>query len=67
MIQIHPLYITDHNGKKIFVVLPIKDFKEMLERLEELEDIQMYDESKKSNDPSIPIEEAFQMIEENRK
>ncbi|MBK7010205.1 MAG: hypothetical protein IPN73_14820 [Saprospiraceae bacterium] len=67
MIQIHPQYITDHNGKKLSVVLPIKDFKDMLEKIEELEDIKLYDESKKSNDPSIPIEEAFQMIEENRK
>ena len=54
-------------GKKISVVLPIKDFKDMLEKIEELEDIKLYDESKKSNDPSIPIEEAFQMIEENRR
>lgn len=30
-----------------------------MEELEELEDIQLYDEAKKSNEPSLPIDEAF--------
>jgi PHD/YefM family antitoxin component YafN of YafNO toxin-antitoxin module len=67
MLTIHPQYITDNTGKKISVVLPMEDFKAIMEELEELEDIKLYDEAKKSNEPSIPIHDAFQMIEAKRK
>ena len=45
----------------------MKDFKAILEELEELEDIKLYDEAKKSDEASIPIEDAFKMIEAKRK
>lgn len=67
MITVNPQYITDKKGKKISVVLPLKDFKAIMEELEELEDIKLYDEAKKSNEPSIPINDAFKMIEAKRK
>lgn len=67
MLTVNPQYITDKTGKKISVVLPIKDFQDLMEELEELEDIKLYDEAKKSNEPSIPIDEAFTMIEAKRK
>ena len=67
MLTVHPQYITDDTGKKISVVLPIKDFKAIMEELEELEDINLYDEAKASGEPSIPIDKAFEMIEANRK
>jgi PHD/YefM family antitoxin component YafN of YafNO toxin-antitoxin module len=54
MLIINPQYITDNTGKKISVVLPMKDFKALMEELEELEDIKLYDE-------------AFKMIEAKRK
>ena len=49
MFTVHPQYITDNTGKKISVILPIKEFKTLLEELEELEDIRLYDESKNDN------------------
>jgi hypothetical protein len=67
MVTVHPQYITDKAGKKISVVLPIKDFNAIMEELEELEDIKLYDKAKKSNEPSIPINDAFKMIEAKRK
>jgi hypothetical protein len=67
MLTINPQYITDKTGKKISAVLPMKEFKTLLEELEELEDIRLYDEAKKSNEPSIPIDDAFKMIEAKRK
>ena len=66
MLTLNPHYITDNTGKKISVVLPIKDFKAIMEELEELEDIKLYDEAKKSDEVSIPIEDAFKMIEAER-
>ena len=67
MVSINPKFITDSAGKKISVVLPIKDYKAIMEELEELEDIRMFDVAKKSNEPSYPIEEAFKKIEGRRK
>jgi len=67
MVTIHPQYITDDTGKKISVVLPMKDFKAIMEELEELEDVRLFDEAKKSNEPSIPIDDAFKMIEAKRR
>ena len=62
-----PQYITDDSGKKISVVIPIKDFKAILEDLEEFEDIKLYDKAKKSKEPSIPLNEAFEIIVAKRK
>ncbi len=59
-------FVTDDNGKKLAVILPIKEYNKMLDDLEELEDIKLYDEAKKSNEPSIPIDKAFKMIEAKR-
>ena len=67
MLSIHPQYITNNTGKKLSVVLPIKDFKAIMEELEELEDIKLYDEAKKKDSGErIPMEEAFKMIEAKR-
>lgn len=47
MLTISPQYITDNAGKKISVVIPIKDFKAIMDELDELEDIKKFDEAKK--------------------
>lgn len=67
MLSINPQYITNKKGKRISVVLPIKDFEAIIEDLEDLEDIRLYDQAKKSNEPSVPIDQAFKMIEAKRK
>ncbi len=55
-------YITDSSGKKLAVILPIKDYEKMLEELEELEDIKMYDKVKALNEPSVPFEEYVKLV-----
>lgn len=60
-------YITDNRGNKVSVVLPIKDYEKMIEELEEYEDIRLYDEAMATNEPSIPIDQAFEMIVAKRK
>jgi hypothetical protein len=67
MLSIHPQYITDNSGKKISVVLPMKEFKTLLEELEELEDIRLYDESKKDKEPAVAKNKAMEMIKAERK
>ncbi len=49
------------------MVLSVKEFETMVEMLEEMEDVRLYDQVKKSEDPSIPIDEAFEMIKSLRK
>lgn len=66
MLEINPKYITDNKGKKIAVVIPIKDYKAIMEELEELYDIKLYDDATKANEPSVPIDKAFKMIEAKR-
>jgi PHD/YefM family antitoxin component YafN of YafNO toxin-antitoxin module len=43
-------FVTDDHGKKLAVILPIKDYQKMLEELEDLEDVRLYDEAKKEDD-----------------
>ncbi len=65
MLTVNPQYITDNTGRKISVVLPMNEFKNIMEELEDLEDLRLYDAAKMSNEPSIPIDEAFKIIEED--
>ncbi len=60
-------FLTDNHGKKLGVLLPIKEYSRMLEELEELEDIKLYDEVKVLNEPSIPVKEAFKRLDAKRK
>ena len=60
-------FITNNQGKKVGILLPIDEYNKMLERLEELEDIKAYDEAKANNEPTIPAEQAFKEIEAKRK
>lgn len=60
-------YITNDLGNKVAVILDVKDYQKMMRELEELDDIRLYDEAKASKEPSIPIDEAFKLIEAKRK
>ncbi len=66
MLTVHPQFITDKAGNKISVVLSVKEYEALMEELEELEDIRLYDEAKASNEPSIPIDEAFKLLDIKR-
>lgn len=67
MLTINPKYITDQAGNKISVVISVKEFEAMVEKIEELEDIKLYDQVKNSDESSLPIDEAFELIEALRK
>ncbi len=60
-------FVTNEKGKKVAVILPIEQYQKMIEELEEAEDIRMYDKAKAEGGESIPMEEAFMMIEKKRK
>jgi hypothetical protein len=59
-------FVTDDQGKKLAVILPIKEYQKMVDELEELEDIKLYDAAKKGKLEFIDAEDAFREIEKNR-
>jgi hypothetical protein len=67
MLTVNPQYITNSKGKKISVVIPVKEFTSILEELEELEDIKLYDAAKKRKQVFINADVAFKQIETKRK
>lgn len=68
MLTINPQYIKDEHGKNSLVVLTTKEFENLMEELEEIEDVRLYDEAKKNDTGErISMEEAFKMIEAERK
>jgi len=60
-------FLTDKKGKKTAVLISIKEYNKLMRDLEELEDIRLYDEAKLLNEPSVPIDDAFRIIEAKRK
>ena len=51
----HPQYITDEQGNRVSVVLPIQQWQKMLDDLEELDDIHQYDEVKARKESTISV------------
>jgi hypothetical protein len=66
MVDLHPHFITDTDGKRISVVLSIREYEAILEELEDQEDVRLFDNAKKENDPSYPLEEAIRLIQSDR-
>jgi PHD/YefM family antitoxin component YafN of YafNO toxin-antitoxin module len=50
-------FITDEKGKKVSVILSVKEYERMLEELEELEDIRAYDKVKAASETNEPLED----------
>jgi hypothetical protein len=57
-------FITDKNGRKIAVRLPIKRYEKLIADSEELDEIKEYRKAKAQKGDRIPFEQAFKEIEE---
>ena len=53
--SLHPQYITDEQGKRVSVVLPIQQWQQVLQELEELDDIRLYDDVKSRKEPTMSL------------
>jgi hypothetical protein len=60
------IYITDESGKKISVVVPLKDYNKLIEAWEELADIKAYDAAKSKKSDPVQAQIAFEEIENYR-
>ena len=54
-------YMTDERGNKTAVVLPLKEYQEMIEALEELDDIREFDRLQDTEE-FVPWEEVKKNI-----
>ena len=60
-------FITDNQGQKIAVILPMKDYEKMMAELDEYECIKAYDKAKARKPEFMPAAEMFKAVEEKRK
>lgn len=60
-------FLTDENGNKISIVIPIEEYKRILEDLEELEDIRLFDEVKAKNEKSILFDQYLKLRQKKKK
>ncbi len=56
-------YVTDTEGKALYVQVPVKEYDRLLAAAEELADIVAYKNAKKNAGKAVPFEEAFREIE----
>ena len=59
-------FITDDAGKKVAVIVPVKDYEKMLDDLDELETLKAYDAIKAGKTEFLPAANVFQNIEKSR-
>ena len=59
-------FITDKNGRKIAVQVPIKTYRKLLSDSEELEEIKEYRKAKANKSEAIPFEQAFREIDDTK-
>lgn len=62
-----PQYITDSEGKKVSVIIPIEWHDRLLDALEELEDIRLYDSVKSRNEKTISFDDYLKKRKAARK
>ena len=53
-------YTTDSKSQPPFAVIPAREHHGLWDQLS---DVQLYDEAKRVREPSLPMEEAFRLIE----
>jgi len=66
MRKVKEKYVVNEKGKRVGVLLDVKDYQRLLKELEELESIRAFDAAKASGDEAIPLKEALAEIEQER-
>lgn len=60
-------FITDKKGNKISVVVPLKEYEQILEQLDELACIRAYDKAKSKKQQFVPLKKALSQVEKAHK
>ena len=61
------MVVTDEKGKKVGVLVPIKDYEKMMRALEDAADERAYQKAMRRKEPTIPLREAIKLRKEKRK
>jgi len=60
MPELHPEYVTDANGQRTAVILPISEYEELLEDLHDLAVL-----AERRDEPSVAHEEVVAMLKQD--
>lgn len=60
-------FVTDNKGKKVAVLISIKEYQKILEDLDEINCIKAYDKAKSRNSEFIEASIMFKSIERKKK
>jgi hypothetical protein len=60
-------FLTNEKGEKLSVVIEIEEYEKLLEELEDAEALREYREAKASGEKAVPLDQALDEIERNRK
>jgi PHD/YefM family antitoxin component YafN of YafNO toxin-antitoxin module len=58
---VKPQYITNEDGERVSVIIPVSEYEQIIQELENIEDVRLFDEAKKSKEPSMPFDEYVKM------
>ena len=61
-----PQFLIDKKGKKISVVLSLKDYEQLLEDSVELSAVKAYDKAKAKKETYIPLREAIRQRKQKK-
>lgn len=67
MVSVKGKFVVDEKGKRVGIMLDMKEYQKILEALEELESIQAYDKAKASKEKTIRFNRAVAEIERRKK
>lgn len=60
-------FISDEQGNKISIVIPIREYNLMMEELEEFHDIKLYDEAKGRNEKTLLLADYLKKRKKTKK
>lgn len=66
MLEVHPQFITDAEGKKISVILSMQEFEALLEELEDIEDVRLFDETIHEGEEEYMTVSEYLKVRNNR-
>lgn len=58
-------FVTNQQGEKVSVLLPIKEWNSLMEKIEMLEDVQAFDDALALKEEPIPFDEAKKILIQN--
>ncbi len=67
MTQAKERFVVDERGRRVAVLLDMKQYEGILSDLEELASVRAYDAAKASGDEAVPLEQALSEIERSRR